>query len=70
MLRYRPVDSRDAVPTARAVLTAFAGLHATYTTTGLVLDRLIPRLILAHLDIPMPWPETRSCRNNIRSTKP
>ena len=41
MLRYRPVDSRDAVPTARVVLTAFAGLHATFTTTGLVLDRLI-----------------------------
>ncbi len=54
-------EHRDAVPTARAVLTTFAGLHATYTTTGLVLDRLTPtqRLILAHLDIPLPWPETR-----------
>ena len=54
-------EHRDAVPTARAVLTAFAGLHATYTATGLVLDRLTPtqRLILAHLDIPLPWPETR-----------
>ncbi len=53
-------EHRDAVPTARAVLTAFTGLHATYTTTGLTLDRLTPtqRLILAHLDIPLPWPET------------
>lgn len=53
-------EHRAAVPTARAVLTTFANLHATYTTTGLVLDRLTPtqRLILAHLDIPLPWPET------------
>jgi hypothetical protein len=55
-------EGRDAVPTARAVLAAFTGLHATYTTSGLVLDRLTPvqRLILAHLDIPLPWPETHS----------
>jgi hypothetical protein len=55
-------ENRDAVPTTRAVLTTFADLHATYTTTGLVLDRLTPvqRLILAHLDIPLPWPETTS----------
>ena len=55
-------EHRDAVPTARAVLTAFTGLHATYTPTGLHLDRLTPtqRLILAHLDIPLPWPETPS----------
>ena len=55
-------EHRDAVPTARAVLTTFAGLYATYTTAGLVLDRLTPtqRLILAHLDIPLSWPETRS----------
>src|SRR6266545_1326397 len=31
-------EHRDAVPTARAVLTAFAGLHATYTPTGPALD--------------------------------
>ena len=55
-------EGRDAVPTARAVLAAFTGLHATYTTSGLVLDRLTTaqRLILAHLDIPLPWPETHS----------
>jgi hypothetical protein len=55
-------ENRDAVPTARAVLAAFTDLHATYTTSGLVLDRLTPvqRLILAHLDIPLPWPETNS----------
>jgi hypothetical protein len=49
-------EHRDAIPTARAVLTAFAGLHATYTPTGLVLDPLTPvqRLTLAHLNIPLP----------------
>src|SRR5450631_1409762 len=65
-------EHRDAVPTARAVLTAFAGLHATYTTTGLLLDRLTPtqRLILAHLDIPLPWPETPSTTATSAQTKP
>jgi transposase len=55
-------EHRDAVPTARAVLTAFTDLHATYTTGGLVLDRLttVQRRILAHLDIPLPWPEVHS----------
>ncbi|HEX7429014.1 MAG TPA: IS1634 family transposase, partial [Mycobacterium sp.] len=55
-------EHRDAVPTARAVLAAFTDLHATYTSGGFVLDRLttIQRLILAHLDIPLPWPETHS----------
>lgn len=55
-------EHRDAIPTARAVLAAFTDLHATYITNGLVLDRLTPvqRRILAHLDIPLPWPETHS----------
>ena len=56
-------EGRDAIPTARALLTAFTDLHATYTSGGgLVLDRLTPvqRLILAHLNIPLPWPETHS----------
>ncbi|MGH3433212.1 MAG: IS1634 family transposase [Thermocrispum sp.] len=59
-------EGRDAIPTARAVLTAFAGLHATYTPTGIVLDRLAPtqRLILAHLNIPLPWPENQLNRTN------
>lgn len=59
-------EGRDAIPTARAVLTAFAGLHATYTPTGLVLDRLTPtqRIILAHLNIPLPWPENQLNRAN------
>jgi len=62
-------EGRDAVPTARAVLTAFTGLHATYTTSGLVLDRLTPvqRLILAHLDIPLPWPETHSTTTTFKN---
>jgi len=59
-------EHRDAIPTARAVLTTFAGLHATYTPTGLVLDPLTPtqRLILAHLNIPLPWPEAKPNRTN------
>jgi hypothetical protein len=65
-------EHRDAVPTARAVLTAFAGLHATYTSTGLLLDRLTPtqRLILAHLDIPLPWAETHSTTTTFDQAKP
>ncbi len=52
-------EGRAAIPTARAVLAAFDGLHLTYTPAGIVLDRLTPvqRTILAHLDIPVPWPE-------------
>jgi Transposase DDE domain len=62
-------EHRDAVPTARAVLTAFTDLHATYTSSGLVLDRLTPvqRLILAHLDIPLPWPETRTTTTTFKN---
>ena len=53
-------EGRAAIPTARAALTAFDGLCATYTPAGgLILDRLTPaqRMILACLDIPLPWPE-------------
>ena len=52
-------EGRAAKPTGRSILTAFADLHLTYTTTGPVLDRLThtQRTILAHLDIPLPWPE-------------
>jgi len=53
-------EGRAAIPTARAALTAFDGLCATYTPHGgLILDRLTPaqRMILACLDIPLPWPE-------------
>ena len=62
-------EHRDAVPTARAVLAAFTDLHATYTSGGLVLDRLTPvqRLILAHLDIPLPWPETHSTTTTFKT---
>ena len=65
-------EHRDAILTARAVLTAFTGLHATYTRTGLVLDRLTPtqRLILAHLDIPLPWPETPSTTTTSNTNTP
>jgi hypothetical protein len=53
-------EGRAAKPTARNILTTFADLHLTYTATGPVLDRLThtQRAILAHLDIPLPWPET------------
>jgi hypothetical protein len=53
-------EGRAAIPTARAALAAFDGLCATYTPDGgLILDRLTPaqRMILACLDIPLPWPE-------------
>jgi len=52
-------ENRAAKPTGRNILTAFADLHLTYTRTGPVLDRLTQtqRTILAHLDIPLPWPE-------------
>jgi Domain of unknown function (DUF4277)/Transposase DDE domain len=55
-------EGRAAIPTGRAVLAAFDGLHLTYTPAGIVLDRLTPvqRTILAHLDIPLPWPEKPS----------
>ncbi len=53
-------EGRAAIPTARAAIAAFDGLTATYTPGGgLILDRLTPtqRMILACLDIPLPWPE-------------
>jgi Domain of unknown function (DUF4277)/Transposase DDE domain len=52
-------EGRAAKPTGRNILTAFNDLHLTYTAAGPVLDRLTPtqRTILAHLDIPLPWPE-------------
>ena len=55
-------EGRAAIPTARAVIAAFGGLCATYTTRGLVLDRLTrtQRTILGLLNIPLPWPEDTS----------
>jgi transposase len=52
-------EGRPAKPTGRNILAAFAGLHITYTPNGPVLDKLTAaqRVILAHLDIPIPWPE-------------
>jgi hypothetical protein len=53
-------EGRAAIPTARAALAAFDSLCTTYTPNGsLILDRLTPaqRMILACLDIPLPWPE-------------
>lgn len=54
-------EGRAAKPTGRNILAAFQGLGATYTHDGLVLDPLTPtqRVILALLDIPLPWPERR-----------
>ena len=53
-------EGRAAKPTARAALAAFDGLSVSYTNNGLVLDRLsqVQRVILALLDIPLPWPES------------
>lgn len=52
-------EGRAAKPTARAALAAFDQLSLTHTPTGLTLDRLtaVQRMILALLDIPLPWPE-------------
>ena len=52
-------EHRAAIPTARAALTAFDGLHLTYTPAGPVLDHLtsVQRTILALLNITLPWPE-------------
>ena len=53
------------------MLAAFTDLHATYTSTGgLALDQLTPtqRRILAHLDIPLPWPETHSTTTTSKIT--
>lgn len=52
-------EDRAARPTGANTLAAFDHLAATYTHTGLVLDRLTPtqRTILGLLDIPLPWPE-------------
>jgi hypothetical protein len=52
-------EHRAAIPTARAALAAFDGLHLTYTPAGPVLDHLtsVQRTILALLNIPLPWPE-------------
>ena len=52
-------EDRAARPTAANILAAFNHLGATYTTSGLILDRLNPtqRTILGLLDIPLPWPE-------------
>lgn len=52
-------EGRTAKPTGRNILAAFGGLGATYTHDRLVLDPLTPtqRVILALLDIPLPWPE-------------
>ncbi len=53
-------EGRAAKPTARAALAAFDGLSVNYTSSGLVLDRLsqVQRVILALLNIPLPWPES------------
>lgn len=54
-------EGRAAKPTARAALTVFDNLQVTYTKNGLVLDHLsqVQRIILALLDIPLPWPESQ-----------
>ena len=56
-------------PATSLVPAASETCHATYTTTGLLLDRLTPtqRLILAHLDIPLPWSETHSTTQTFKN---
>jgi transposase len=55
-------EGRSGPPTARSILAAFQGLGLTYTTEGIVLDRLTPtqRRILELLEIEAPWREQES----------
>jgi Domain of unknown function (DUF4277)/Transposase DDE domain len=55
-------EGRPGPPTARSILAAFQGLGLTYTTEGIVLDRLTPtqRRILELLEIGLPWREQGS----------
>lgn len=52
-------EGRAAIPTGRNILAAFQGLCLTYTTDGIVLDRLTTtqRQILRLLEVNVPWPE-------------
>jgi transposase len=52
-------EGRAAKPTGRNILAAFQGLGLTHTSHGIRLDPLTPtqRIILALLNIPLPWPE-------------
>lgn len=61
-------EHRAAIPTSRAVLAAFHDLHLTYTPTGPQLDHLTTtqRTILAHLNIPLPWPEDQPATRTSR----
>jgi hypothetical protein len=58
-------EGRAAIPTARAAIAAFDGLSATYTPAGILLDQLTPaqRMILACLNIPLPWPENTASQH-------
>lgn len=55
-------EGRAAKPTGRNILAAFNDLTLTYTPNGPTLDALTPtqRVILALLDIPLPWPEQQT----------
>jgi hypothetical protein len=52
-------EGRSGPPTGRNILAAYQGLGLTYTTHGIMLDRLTPtqRRILELLDIEVHWPE-------------
>jgi Domain of unknown function (DUF4277)/Transposase DDE domain len=52
-------EGRPGRPTGRSILAAFQGLGLTYTTGGIVLDRLTEtqRQILELLQIKPPWPQ-------------
>jgi transposase len=55
-------EQRAARPTGTNILSTFDHLAATYTPSGLVLDRLTAtqRTILGLLDVPLPWPERQN----------
>ena len=64
-------EHRTAKPTGANILRAFEHLAATYTRHGLQLDPLTTtqRTILAHLDIPLPWPEQTNHATNKRGKR-
>ena len=64
-------EHRTAKPTGANILRAFEHLAATYTRHGLQLDPLTTtqRTILAHLDIPLPWPEQTDHATNKRGKR-
>jgi transposase len=59
-------EGRSARPTGRNILATFQGLGITYTSEGVVLDRLTPaqRRILELLQVAIPWPQAATASSS------